>query len=80
MVAGSDEIDEKNTIADGESEHRPTTRELPEYLKQKLTARGILKDDSGKSDPVSPDESHILLIHLYGLLSFFYLSNLFYGG
>ncbi|XP_048321796.2 uncharacterized protein LOC107431553 isoform X5 [Ziziphus jujuba] len=51
LVAGSNETDEKNPTADRESEHKPTTKELPEYLKQKLRARGILKDESGKIDP-----------------------------
>ena len=29
------------------------SKELPDYLKQKLKARGILKDDTEKSSPVS---------------------------
>lgn len=29
------------------------SKELPEYLKQKLKARGILKDDTEKGSPVS---------------------------
>ncbi|KAJ9185078.1 hypothetical protein P3X46_004750 [Hevea brasiliensis] len=38
-----------------ESEKKSATKELPEYLKQKLRARGILKDDTGKGDPLKDD-------------------------
>ncbi|KAJ8759817.1 hypothetical protein K2173_009918 [Erythroxylum novogranatense] len=38
-----------------ESERKPDTKELPEYLKQKLRARGILKDDTGKGQPLKID-------------------------
>lgn len=34
------------TDPNGGSEHNSVGKELPEYLKQKLKARGILKDDS----------------------------------
>ncbi|XP_012088592.1 uncharacterized protein LOC105647198 isoform X2 [Jatropha curcas] len=34
------------------SEKKPATKELPEYLKQKLRVRGILKDDMGKDHPL----------------------------
>lgn len=34
-----------------ESEEKSESKELPEYLKQKLRARGILKDDTAKGDP-----------------------------
>ncbi|KAK2976150.1 hypothetical protein RJ640_012360 [Escallonia rubra] len=38
----------------GESEQKPGANGLPEYLRQKLRARGILKDDSAKADtPIS---------------------------
>lgn len=58
-------MDEKNSRADRELEHKPATKGLPEYLKQKLRARGILKDDSAKANSVRPDdESLILLIQL----------------
>ncbi|KAJ1384701.1 WW domain [Sesbania bispinosa] len=33
------------------SEQKPTAKELPEYLKQKLRARGILKDGTHAKDP-----------------------------
>ncbi|QHO56268.1 hypothetical protein HN51_011046 [Arachis hypogaea] len=36
--------------ADGGSEQKHAARELPEYLKQKLRARGILKDDTHTED------------------------------
>ncbi|EXC30739.1 Polyglutamine-binding protein 1 [Morus notabilis] len=41
----------QNTVPCGESEHKPGAKELPEYLKQRLRARGILKDESGKGVP-----------------------------
>ncbi|KAK3005315.1 hypothetical protein RJ639_016642 [Escallonia herrerae] len=42
----------------GESEQKPGANGLPEYLKQKLKARGILKDDSAKTDtPISDNAS-----------------------
>ncbi|XP_062107547.1 uncharacterized protein LOC133818597 isoform X2 [Humulus lupulus] len=47
--AGSNEMDEKNSVPDGESEHKPAPKELPKYLKQKLRARGILKDEPEKN-------------------------------
>lgn len=37
--------------------------DLPEYLKQKLRARGILKEDTEKGSPVSIN-SAILLVYL----------------
>ncbi|CAK9152024.1 unnamed protein product [Ilex paraguariensis] len=42
---------QKNTELGGESELKPVAKELPEYLMQKLRARGILKDHSTKEDP-----------------------------
>ncbi|KAF4357233.1 hypothetical protein F8388_000638 [Cannabis sativa] len=47
--AGSNEMDEKSSLPDGESEHKPMPKELPKYLKQKLRARGILKDEPEES-------------------------------
>uniref|UniRef100_A0A6M2EMP8 Polyglutamine-binding protein 1 n=1 Tax=Populus davidiana TaxID=266767 RepID=A0A6M2EMP8_9ROSI len=40
---------------DSESEQKSATKELPEFLKQKLRARGLLKDDSVKSHPLRTD-------------------------
>ncbi|PON37571.1 WW domain containing protein [Parasponia andersonii] len=51
LGAGTNEMGEKNSAADGESERNPAAKELPEYLKQKLRARGILKDEPEKSNP-----------------------------
>lgn len=42
--------DQKNTEPAEESEHKSGASELPEYLKQKLRARGILTDDRAKED------------------------------
>ncbi|KAF3442194.1 hypothetical protein FNV43_RR16110 [Rhamnella rubrinervis] len=50
VVVGSNDMDEKNPEADRKSEHKPATKGLSEYLKQKLRARGILKDNLGKSN------------------------------
>lgn len=49
--AGNDGMDQKNPKLDNESEQKPVTKELPEYLKQRLRARGILKDNSENGDP-----------------------------
>ncbi|XP_054818046.1 uncharacterized protein LOC129317708 isoform X1 [Prosopis cineraria] len=46
------------------SEQKPATKELPEYLKQKLRARGILKDNMHSEEPkdtsAKPSENGIL--------------------
>lgn len=49
--AGNDGMGQRNLKLDSESEQKPVTKELPEYLKQRLRARGILKDTSENSDP-----------------------------
>ncbi|KAK3007233.1 hypothetical protein RJ639_015854 [Escallonia herrerae] len=41
----------------GESEQKPGANGLPEYLKQKLRARGILRDDSAKTDTPNSDDA-----------------------
>ncbi|KAM7507788.1 hypothetical protein LguiA_018241 [Lonicera macranthoides] len=46
---------QKNTEPAEESEHKSGASELPEYLKQKLRARGILKDDRAKEDTAKFD-------------------------
>ncbi|GAV84416.1 WW domain-containing protein [Cephalotus follicularis] len=51
------------TTVDSESEQKPETKELPEYLKQKLKARGILKDDSGKGGTLRTENAS-----LFGLI------------
>lgn len=38
-----------------ESEQKPVANNLPEYLRQKLRARGILKEETRKGDPVMTD-------------------------
>lgn len=55
-------MDVKNFVPDGESECRPAAKELPEYLKQKLRARGILKDEPEKSNQVSYELLSIYLL------------------
>ncbi|KAK7344912.1 hypothetical protein VNO77_15140 [Canavalia gladiata] len=45
-TAGSNALCHPECIHDGGSEQKPATKELPEYLKQRLRARGILKDDT----------------------------------
>ena len=49
---GANEVSQNSSGPDGDSDHKPAAKELPEYLKQKLRARGILKDEPGKVDPV----------------------------
>lgn len=41
----SESGDEKNTELGSESGQKPSSTELPEYLKQRLRARGILRDN-----------------------------------
>lgn len=42
---------------DSESEQKSATKQLPEFLKQKLKARGLLKDDTVKSHPLRTDNA-----------------------
>ncbi|XP_022742237.1 uncharacterized protein LOC111293657 isoform X3 [Durio zibethinus] len=46
----NNDISQKNSKLGGESKPTAASKDLPEYLKQKLRARGILKDDAGKDD------------------------------
>ncbi|XP_059630649.1 uncharacterized protein LOC132273667 [Cornus florida] len=48
---GGHETGLKRPELDGELDQKPVDKGLPEYLKQKLKARGILKDDLAKKDP-----------------------------
>lgn len=61
LRVGSDEIGQKNSELDKESDHKSVTKELPEYLKQRLRARGILKDDSKNGDPTNNKASSCLI-------------------
>lgn len=45
-----------------EAEQKPATKELPEYLKQKLRARGILKDDIGEGHPLRTDNASFIYL------------------
>lgn len=47
----------KSPDINSESDEKSETKELPEYLKQKLRARGILKDDTGKGQPATVDNA-----------------------
>ncbi|KAL5744982.1 hypothetical protein ACOSP7_026128 [Xanthoceras sorbifolium] len=51
----TDESGQKNPQLDREPEQTHVTKELPEFLKQKLKARGILKDDSDKESRLRTD-------------------------
>lgn len=49
--AGNNASGQPESKLDGCSEQKPASKELPEYLKQKLKARGILKYDRHSEDP-----------------------------
>lgn len=51
-VVGNDMVSQPDLKLDKGSEQKPPARELPEYLKQKLRARGILKEDTQTEVPV----------------------------
>lgn len=46
----NNDISQKNSELGGESTKVAASKDLPDYLKQKLRARGILKDGAGKDD------------------------------
>lgn len=48
---------QKNVELDGSSEQKHGASELPEYLKQKLRARGILKDGRAKENTAFSDNA-----------------------
>lgn len=66
---GRDEMDQKNTVLDRESEQKSGTKELPEFLKQKLIARGVLQVESEKSNPSSTDKASFSVL-VFDILSF----------
>ncbi|XP_020223980.1 uncharacterized protein LOC109806046 isoform X2 [Cajanus cajan] len=49
-TGGSNAVGQPESILDEGSEQKPAAKELPEYLKQRLKARGILKDDTCIAD------------------------------
>lgn len=53
-----------------EAEQSSASKTLPEYLKQKLRARGILKEDAEHSNSVRADVRNFLKHVLAGRLSF----------
>lgn len=48
-----------------ENEEKSETKELPEYLRQKLRARGILKDGTAKGDPATVDNASSFLLLIF---------------
>ncbi|KAJ4828343.1 hypothetical protein Tsubulata_033416 [Turnera subulata] len=42
----------------GPTEQKTATKELPDYLKQKLKARGLLKDDAASANALKVDNKH----------------------
>ncbi|XP_019453100.1 PREDICTED: uncharacterized protein LOC109354810 [Lupinus angustifolius] len=55
---GKNKEDQLEPKVDRVSEHKPAAKELPEYLKQKLRARGILKDDTHSKDVKCTSAEH----------------------
>ncbi|XP_021745640.1 uncharacterized protein LOC110711536 isoform X1 [Chenopodium quinoa] len=54
---GGGEVSNKNADLAGESHQSHGAKELPEYLKQKLRARGILKNERAKDDFATNDSN-----------------------
>ncbi|KAK8468178.1 hypothetical protein PHAVU_007G243700 [Phaseolus vulgaris] len=50
-TAGNNAVSQSDPILDRCSEQKPAAKELPEYLKQRLRARGILGENSCTADP-----------------------------
>lgn len=50
-MAGTNESEQRTAELRNESESKPEAKELPQYLKQKLKARGILKDETNQTKP-----------------------------
>ncbi|XP_048495954.1 uncharacterized protein LOC104889567 isoform X2 [Beta vulgaris subsp. vulgaris] len=50
---GGVEVSQKKADLAGESNHKHGGKELPEFLKKRLRARGVLKDDAAKDDCVA---------------------------
>ncbi|KAG1346989.1 Pre-mRNA-processing protein 40C [Cocos nucifera] len=50
-----DETHQVSSTAEKESDPKAAQKELPEYLKQKLKARGLLKDDKTNGAPVTTE-------------------------
>lgn len=59
---GGNGVNLVNPEPDRGSEQKTTAGELPEYLKQKLKARGILKDNEVRGYPVK-DENVMHLLY-----------------
>ncbi|KAG6580903.1 Polyglutamine-binding protein 1, partial [Cucurbita argyrosperma subsp. sororia] len=55
VTHGNNTIDQKIQGQVREAEQSPSAKELPEYLKQKLKARGILKEDAKHSNSANSD-------------------------
>lgn len=52
----------------GQAEQQHVAKELPEYLKQKLRARGILRDGREKKDTAVTHNVSLTLLHIIFLL------------
>ncbi|KAL6984305.1 hypothetical protein U1Q18_017684 [Sarracenia purpurea var. burkii] len=52
---GGKEMGPEVPMVDGELGQKDVAKELPEYLKQKLRARGILKDEAATNNSYTPD-------------------------
>lgn len=61
---------ESNAEFSGDSGHNSTARELPEFLKKKLRARGILKDGPTMDHTFPANVSWISLPHAHIFLLF----------
>lgn len=60
----SESGDEKNTEIGSESGQKPSSAELPEYLKQRLRARGILRDNLEEENRLVSDNASRPLLSL----------------
>ena len=69
MLSGNNTIDQKIQGQVREAEQSSSAKELPEYLKQKLKARGILKEDAKHSNSVRID------MPSYSFFFFFFLNE-----
>ncbi|KAL8216270.1 hypothetical protein R6Q57_023107 [Mikania cordata] len=55
---GSERCESGQNISE-QPKQKPNTNDLPEFLKQKLRARGILKDEPVKNDTVTSDNNQV---------------------
>lgn len=72
MISGNNAIGQNIQGQVRETEQNSAAKELPEYLKQKLRARGILKDNTQHSNSVRTDTPNFAKQAGYAPLSIFY--------